>query len=127
MRRLPLWSISIQRLDKGIAPTFEAGLIWGKVRVATLQRDWIFVKSDLENPRDPHGPYVFAAHFARSLSDLNNCLPEPISDHRPMTVVFHSTNPRNLELLRMTFNNMDISGRCAAFLKSAGRRFVSTA
>jgi hypothetical protein len=77
---------SNQRSAKGFAPTFEAQLIWGKVRVAKFKLDWIFVKSDLENPRDERGSYAFAPHFARTLTDLNNCLPEPISDHSPMTV-----------------------------------------
>ena len=77
---------SNQRLSSGFAPTFVAELIWGKVGVAKFKLDWIFVKSDLENPRDPHGPYIFAPHFARTFTDLNNCLPEPISDHSPMTV-----------------------------------------
>jgi endonuclease/exonuclease/phosphatase family metal-dependent hydrolase len=77
---------SNQRLSKGFAPTFEAQLIWGKVSVAKFKLDWIFVKSDLQSPRDPQGPFVFSPHFARTMSDLNNSLPEPISDHSPMTV-----------------------------------------
>jgi endonuclease/exonuclease/phosphatase family metal-dependent hydrolase len=77
---------SNQRGNRGFAPTFVAELIWGKVRVAKFKLDWIFVKSDLKNPRAQEGPYVFAPHFPRTLSDLNNCLPEPISDHSPMTV-----------------------------------------
>jgi hypothetical protein len=56
------------------------------MRVAKFKLDWIFVKSELENPRDPKGPYIFAPHFARTLTDLNNCPPEPLSDHSPMTV-----------------------------------------
>jgi endonuclease/exonuclease/phosphatase family metal-dependent hydrolase len=77
---------SNQRLAKGFAPSFAAELIWGKVRVAKFKLDWIFVKSELENPRDRKGSYVFAPHFARTLTDLNNFTPEPISDHSPMTV-----------------------------------------
>lgn len=48
--------------------------------------DWFFVKSDLEQPRDTKGSYLFAPTFPRMLVDLNNCPPEPISDHSPMTV-----------------------------------------
>ncbi len=77
---------SNERASAGFAPTFVAELIWGKVRLAKFKLDWIFVKSDLDNPRDLKGPYRFAPHFARSMSDLNNCLPEPMSDHSPMTV-----------------------------------------
>jgi hypothetical protein len=46
------------------------------------------VKSALENHRDLNGPYRLVRHFARTPSDLNNCLPHPISDHSPMTVDF---------------------------------------
>lgn len=77
---------SNQRGSAGFVPTFVAELIWGKVRVAKFKLDWIFVKSDLDNPRDLRGSYRFAPHFSRTMSDLNNCLPQPISDHSPMTV-----------------------------------------
>jgi endonuclease/exonuclease/phosphatase family metal-dependent hydrolase len=77
---------SNQRKSGGFEPTFVAEFIWGRVRVAKFKLDWFFVKSDLKDPRDPKGPYLFAPHFARTLTDLNNCLPEPISDHSPMTI-----------------------------------------
>jgi endonuclease/exonuclease/phosphatase family metal-dependent hydrolase len=77
---------SNERGSKGFAPSFVTELIWGKVRVAKFKLDWVFVKSNLDDPRDVKGSYLFAPHFARTLSDLNNCLPEPISDHSPMTV-----------------------------------------
>ena len=77
---------SNERGSKGFVPSYSAELIWGKVRIAKFKLDWILVKSELENPRDQNGPYVFAPHFARTLSDLNNCLPEPISDHSPSIV-----------------------------------------
>jgi endonuclease/exonuclease/phosphatase family metal-dependent hydrolase len=77
---------SNERLSKGFAPSFETELIWGKVRVAKFRLDWIFVKSDLENPRDQNGSYVLAPHFARTLTSLNNSLLEPLSDHSPITV-----------------------------------------
>ena len=85
---------SNERGSAGFAPTFVAELIWGKVRVAKFKLDWIFVKSDLENPRDLKGPYRFEPHFARTMSDLNNCLPEPISDHSPMTVDLPFNEPK---------------------------------
>jgi endonuclease/exonuclease/phosphatase family metal-dependent hydrolase len=77
---------SNERGSGGFVPTFVAELIWGKVRVAKFKLDWIFVKSDLDNPRDLKGPYRFEPHFARTMGDLNNCLPDPISDHSPMIV-----------------------------------------
>ena len=87
---------SNQRLAKGFAPSFITELIWGKVRIAKFKLDWIFVKSELENPRDPKGSDVLAPHFARTLSDLNNSLPEPISDHSPMTVDLPFHEPADL-------------------------------
>jgi hypothetical protein len=77
---------SDQRQKTGFTPTYTPELIWGKVRVARFKLDWIFVKSELHNPRDPKGPYLFEPEFGRTLVDLNNCPPEPISDHSPMTV-----------------------------------------
>jgi endonuclease/exonuclease/phosphatase family metal-dependent hydrolase len=76
---------SNERGKAGFDPTFVAELIWGQVAVAKFKLDWIFVKSDLTTARDLKGPYRFAPHFARTMGDLNNCLPEPISDHSPMT------------------------------------------
>jgi endonuclease/exonuclease/phosphatase family metal-dependent hydrolase len=87
---------SNERGSKGFAPTFVAELIWGKVRVAKFKLDWIFVKSNLDSPRDLEGSYLFAPHYARTMVDLNNCLPEPISDHSPMTVDLPFHEPTNL-------------------------------
>lgn len=80
----------------GFTPTFVTELIWGKVKVAKFKLDWFFVKSNLENPRDPSGSYLFAPHFARTLVDLNNCPPEPISDHSPMTIDLPFREPAGL-------------------------------
>lgn len=77
---------SNQRQNAGFVPTFVAELIWGKVRVAKFKLDWFFVKANTSDPRDPKGSFLFAPHFARTLTDLNNCLPEPISDHSAMTI-----------------------------------------
>jgi|KBSMisStandDraft_5_1062788.scaffolds.fasta_scaffold00253_2 endonuclease/exonuclease/phosphatase family metal-dependent hydrolase len=85
---------SNERGSKGFAPSFEAELIWKKVRVAKFKLDWIFGKGELKNPRDANAPYIFAPHFARTMSDLNNCLPEPISDHSPMTVDLPFQEPK---------------------------------
>jgi len=87
---------SNQRQSAGFAPTYVAELIWAKVRVAKFKLDWIFVKDDVKSPRDPKGSYLFAPHFARTLYDLNNCLPLPISDHSPMTVDLPFKDPTSL-------------------------------
>jgi len=69
-----------QRLSKGFAPSFATELTWGKVRVAKFRLDWIFVKSELENPRDEKGPYVFA--HARGPERLpGGAAGRPQSDH----------------------------------------------
>jgi endonuclease/exonuclease/phosphatase family metal-dependent hydrolase len=80
----------------GFVPSFVAELIWGKVRLAKFKLDWIFVKSNLDSPRDVKGSYLFAPHFGRTMGDLNNCLPEPISDHSPMTVDLPFQEPAGL-------------------------------
>jgi endonuclease/exonuclease/phosphatase family metal-dependent hydrolase len=86
---------SNQRERTGFTPTYVTELIWGQIGVARFKLDWIFVKSDIKEPRDENGPYIFAPHFSRTLVDLNNCLPEPLSDHSPITVdlPFHEPPP----------------------------------
>jgi hypothetical protein len=87
---------SNQRQSTGFTPTFITELIWEKVRVARFKLDWIFVKANSKDPRDTSGSYLFEPHFARTLTDLNNCLPEPISDHSPMTVDLPFGEPTGL-------------------------------
>ena len=89
---------SNERATRGFVPSFDTELIWGKVRVAKFKLDWIFVKASLENPRDDNAKYIFAPHFGQTLVDLNNCLPEPISDHSPMTVDLPFQEPSALAL-----------------------------
>jgi len=89
---------SNERGAYGFVPSFDTELIWGKVRVAKFKLDWIFVKSGLKNPRDEKAQYVFSPHFGRTLTDLGNCLPEPISDHSPLTVDLPFHEPSELGL-----------------------------
>jgi hypothetical protein len=89
-------SDSNQRQSRGFTPTFVSELIWGRVRVARFKLDWVFVKADVKDPRDKHGSSLFAPHFGRTLVDLNNCLPEPISDHSPMIVDLPFKEPTGL-------------------------------
>ena len=77
---------SNQRQSMGFTPTFVTELIWGNVGIARFKLDWIFVKPDIKKTRDEEASYIFAPHFARTLADLNNCPPDPLSDHSPMTV-----------------------------------------
>jgi endonuclease/exonuclease/phosphatase family metal-dependent hydrolase len=87
---------SNERAGKGFAPTFVTELIWGKVKIAKFKLDWIFVKADIEDPRDVKGSYRFAPHFPRTLDGLNNSMPQPISDHSPMTVDLPFGEPSKL-------------------------------
>lgn len=87
---------SNQRQSKGFTPTFITEFIWGKVRVARFKLDWIFVKANIKDPRHQHGSYVLAPHFGRTLVDLSNCLPLPISDHSPITVDLPFAEPARL-------------------------------
>lgn len=75
---------SNQRDDKGFAVTFEVSRTFGPLGKAKL--DWIFVKPYIEDPEDDGQPYVFAPHFGRTLTALNEAHGEPLSDHRPITV-----------------------------------------
>ncbi len=77
---------SNQRQSAGFTPTFVAEFVYKKLQVAKFKLDWFFVKADLTQPRQTDAPFVFAPHFARTLVNLNNCLPERISDHSPMTI-----------------------------------------
>jgi hypothetical protein len=54
------------------------------------------VKSELENPRDSMEPFIFAPHFPRTLSNLNNSTPEPLADHDPITVDLPFHEPSKL-------------------------------
>jgi hypothetical protein len=56
------------------------------VQVAKFKLDWVLVNADLANPRDRKGPYRFEPHFGRTLTDLNNSMPESLTDHRPVTI-----------------------------------------
>jgi endonuclease/exonuclease/phosphatase family metal-dependent hydrolase len=87
---------SNERRSTGFSPTFITELIWGKMGIARFKLDWIFVKANSKDPRDTNGSYLFEPHFARTLTDLNNCLPEPISDHSPITVDLPFREPGGL-------------------------------
>jgi endonuclease/exonuclease/phosphatase family metal-dependent hydrolase len=87
---------SYQNRDKKLANSNERG---GKGFVNTYQvarpikfvgkykLDWIFVKpADLKKPNDSKGAYRFAPHFGRTFSEVNEVVPDRISDHRPLIV-----------------------------------------
>ena len=86
---------SNERQSAGFVPTFVAEFVYKKLQVAKFKLDWFFVKADLTQPRQADAPFLFAPQFARTLVNLNNCLPERISDHSPMTIdlPFHEPTP----------------------------------
>lgn len=63
--------------------------------MANFKIGWFFVKSDPSEPNQEDAPFLFAPHFPQVLVNLNNCLPERISDYSPMTVdlPFHEPTP----------------------------------
>lgn len=76
---------SNERGGKGFVPTSELGRTFGPIGKYKL--DWFFVRP--VSLTDPHGTkqsYRFAPYFGRTLKELNQSIPERISDHSPITV-----------------------------------------
>ena len=74
---------SNERSEKGFTPTSELGRTFGPIGKYKL--DWIFVRpASLTDPHDRTQPYRFAPHFGRTLKDLNESIPDRISDHSPI-------------------------------------------
>jgi len=84
---------SNQRGDKGFITTFEVERTIAFV--GKFKLDWIFVRPPgLSKPYDKKGPHRFAPHFGRTLKDLNDALPDRISDHSPLIVDLPLNEPR---------------------------------
>jgi endonuclease/exonuclease/phosphatase family metal-dependent hydrolase len=76
---------SNERAEKGFAPTSELGRTYGPI--GKFKLDWIFVRPDgLTDPHRGRQSYRFAPHFGRTLKELNQSIPDRISDHNPITV-----------------------------------------
>jgi endonuclease/exonuclease/phosphatase family metal-dependent hydrolase len=76
---------SNERSEKGFTPTSDLGRTYGPIGKYKL--DWIFVRP--ASLTDPHGTkqsYRFAPHFGRTLKELNESIPDRISDHNPIIV-----------------------------------------
>jgi len=76
---------SNQRAQKGFEPTFTLKRDFGGL-VGRYKLDWFFVKPYIPNPRGEGMSYEFAPHFPLTMRDLNNAVPDGISDHAPITV-----------------------------------------
>jgi endonuclease/exonuclease/phosphatase family metal-dependent hydrolase len=82
---------SNQRGGKGFVPTFQFERTVGAK--GKFKLDWIFVKSYLHEPRDEHGPYLFAPHVPHTMFDVNYAFPERISDHTPISIDLPFSEP----------------------------------
>lgn len=86
---------SNERAEKGFVPTSELGRTFGPIGKYKL--DWIFVRPvRLTDPHDTEQSYRFAPQFGRTLKELNQSIPERISDHNPITVDISLEEPPSL-------------------------------
>jgi endonuclease/exonuclease/phosphatase family metal-dependent hydrolase len=76
---------SNQRALKGFEPTFTLKRDFGGL-VGRYKLDWFFVKPFIPQPRGEGMSYEFAPHFPLTMRDLNNAVPDGVSDHAPITV-----------------------------------------
>jgi endonuclease/exonuclease/phosphatase family metal-dependent hydrolase len=83
---------SNQRASKGFEPTFTLKRDFGGL-VGNYKLDWILVKPFIPRPRGEGMSYEFAPHFPVTMRDLNNAVPDGVSDHVPITVDLPLTDP----------------------------------
>jgi endonuclease/exonuclease/phosphatase family metal-dependent hydrolase len=87
---------SNQRARKGFEPTFTLKRDFGGL-VGRYKLDWFFVKPYIPRPRGDGMSYAFAPHFPMTMRDLNNAVPDGISDHAPITVDLPLSDPAMAE------------------------------
>jgi endonuclease/exonuclease/phosphatase family metal-dependent hydrolase len=75
---------SNQRARKGFEPTFTLKRDFGGL-VGRYKLDWFFVKPYIPRPRGDGMSYQFAPHYALTMRELNNTVPDGVSDHAPIT------------------------------------------
>ena len=83
---------SNQRARKGFEPTFSLKRDFGGL-VGRYKLDWFLVKPYIPRPRGDGMSYHFAPHFPMTMRELNNSVPDGISDHAPITVDLPLTSP----------------------------------
>lgn len=76
---------SNQRGAKGFVPTFAMKRNYGGL-VGRYKLDWIVVKPYISEPRGEGLSYRFAPHLPFTMRELNNAVPDGVSDHAPITV-----------------------------------------
>jgi hypothetical protein len=75
---------SNQRAWKGFVPTFAMPRDFGGV--VRLKLDWFFIKPLASVSAGKRKEYRFDPYFPRSMQDLNDSVPDGLSDHAPLTV-----------------------------------------
>lgn len=76
---------SNERGGKGFVPTYRFRRDYGGL-VGRFKLDWVFVSPFIRDPRKAGQSYRFAPHFPMTMRELNESVPEGISDHPPLTV-----------------------------------------
>lgn len=87
---------SNQRARKGFEPTFTMKRDFGGL-VGRYKLDWFLVKPYIPRPRGEGMSYRFAPHFPLTMRDLNNAVPDGISDHAPITLDLPLSDPAALD------------------------------
>lgn len=83
---------SNQRASKGFVPTFALKRDFGGL-VGRYKLDWFFISPSIPRARGVNMSYRLAPHFPLTMRDLNNVIPEGISDHAPIVVDLPFTEP----------------------------------
>lgn len=86
---------SNERGGKGFVPTYRFRRDYGGL-VGGFKLDWIFVSPFIRDPRKAGQSYRFAPHFPMTMRELNESVPEGISDHPPLTVDLPLEEPASL-------------------------------
>ncbi len=86
-------SASNERGRMGFVTTYQVERPIGFIGKYKL--DWIFVKpANLTKSDDLQQSYLFAPHFGRTLTEINEAIEARISDHRPILVDLPLTEPK---------------------------------
>ena len=86
-------SNSNERGKFGFITTYQVNRTIGFIGKYKL--DWIFVKpAKLTKNNDRKQSYLFAPHFGRTLTEINEIVEDRISDHRPILVDLPLEEPK---------------------------------
>jgi endonuclease/exonuclease/phosphatase family metal-dependent hydrolase len=85
---------SNERAPKGFVPTYSFARDYRGL-VGRFKLDWILVKGFTTDPRATGQANLFTPYFPQTMRELNEAVPDRVSDHAPMTVdlaLFESTD-----------------------------------